>query len=466
MNHLLKLALGLKLITVVTPLHAQESQLNFSNGDSLKGKVMKLTPTDIHFQHPAFKEKDNTQVLQLDKIESITSIKKLAPPSNTFESIGHLTMVPRFNKNLKLDVYQGMVKTITDQHVLIDTTYAGELKLNKKFLTKLDIYNNKGTIIPNLGKLDDWIITPADSNILEKEGTFHFPRSNNNRRDSNRVISQKVDYPELFHHRFSISKQNPNDYLNFFVGYFGNKTAQSYPEKTSIVLSVNYNKLQLVKDDEQGRVNLAERRLENIDANVLKKKLVWVFDTYVNTKEKTLSVYINDSIVFKNIDLQNIDLEEKGEHLYFKLSSANSTLELKELTLRHWSGSKPAILPKNRIQLNEEGKYVRLQNGDLMLGTIQKIEDGAASIKTEYGVFKVKLSNISTLDVGNKEEEEIKMCAGDARLTFFDGSKFIVEIKNIENGFISGSSQVFEGVQQFDLKQIYSIEFQNSIYPN
>ena len=100
-----------------------------------------------------------------------------------------------------------------------------------------------------------------------------------------------------------------------------------------------------------------------------------------------------------------------------------------------------------------------------MAGKITKIENGVALVENRYGTFKVRLGNISSMDIKGDEPQQLKMNYGDARLTFYEGSRFIVQIKDIKGTKIFGTSQAFEGVQEFDVTKIKQIEFQKSIYP-
>ncbi len=440
-----------------TAVYAQNAQVNFSNGDSLKGEVVDFSKNEILFKHPVFKTPNKTQSIDVSKISSLEFLggSKKAAVKN---AEAHVSMVPRFIKSLAHDLYQGKIQSINKKHVILNTDYAGELKINKQFIEKLDIYNNNEVVFNGVGKLADWKRNPTNAHILDQDNMIHFPKSTGGR---SRSIFQKVEFPESYRLDFEVIRPSIISYNSFNLGLYSTETGSTYGKTSCLVLSVNYSEIRARLEGQTVRATIASHRFQG---DLARKSKIWKCSIFVNTKKKTISVYFNNKLCIDNVEMANFDPKKLGKHLTF-YASGSYGLTLKSLTLSKWNGSKPAPSIDDRVSLTQQkGELIRLQNGDIIVGSIKRITDGIAIVETKYGEFKIKLDNISSLDIGLDEEQEIRMNQNDAQIECTDGSRFIIKVVDIKDGKLVGSSQAFEDTIEFDLKKVKSIRFQSVIY--
>jgi len=456
----------MRLITIILGaliapmIYAQKAELRFNNGDILKGNIIQLTQEKLVFEHPVFKTSNNQQTFDLDSISSLSGIQNSEEDNSQKGAIGNLLMVWREDKNVRQDIYKGIIESINDQFVIIDTVYAGKIKVNKKFIQKLSIEDTSRTILSGLGDVKQWIITGKNQDIQVKDNKFILNGSSSTTRNNKITIAREAKAPQLSHTKIVIGRNNLNRPQQFNFGLFATKDVDLRAKVTTLLINSSHGSISIRHHKSNGVIS--NIRNIGLPREIYNSSKPLTFDIYTNLKTKQVSLYANNIKILSDHKIEDLDSEKIGDHVFFTTYSQKEILV--DFTMHSWDGSKPALPEEERIALEPNTKIVKLRNGDTIEGFIKKIENGAAHIKTSYGNFKVRLANITSLDLGITELQQLKMNANTTRLSFYNGSSFIVRILNIKDNKITATSQAYDGEVQFDISLLKSIEFQKEFY--
>jgi len=455
MNRIIALT-SLLSFTSLSFTQANEASVIFINGDQLNGTIEKLSNNQIHLKHKAFKTEDGSQALHLNRIKSLTFPKKenavLAE-----NSITNLTMLGRLDKKVPIDIYKGVVKKINKDFVVIDTPYAGEMNMNKSFIEKLEIYDSHTLILPKLGNLKEWEKSEFSQNISQVNNSFFFAQAN---RSNSGYIFRKIDFPNIFELSTTVKKQPNNRNLSINLNLFTDDTGSAFTSSTSLVINLTPRKIVgHLQSKDQAQFKIVDHNVPPGTAQTGE----WKIKLFVNMEKREFTMSLNDINIVEGADMGDFKIDKLGDHISFDTNIYNDTLELSDMSIKKWNGSLPGPPPEARLPLvGQIGEAIKLQNGDIVYGLIEEITEGIAKIKTKYNTYKIRLNKISSISLS--ENNEILMQENDALIKFTDGSSFIVKIEKIKDNKVFGSSQAFDGLLGFDIEQIRSIDFQNSIY--
>jgi hypothetical protein len=106
---------------------------------------------------------------------------------------------------------------------------------------------------------------------------------------------------------------------------------------------------------------------------------------------------------------------------------------------------------------------IRLSNGDIALGSVQKIANGNVLLDTRLGNISLPIERITELKLPPPEYNERLLQNGDVRCWFPDGKHVTFRLESINpDGKWVGYAQNF-GVTAFDISAFSKIEF--NLYP-
>lgn len=442
-------------------LIANEAKIEFlkEGHTPLNGQVTAISNTHLTFTHPSFSE---PVIFDRQKIKSLT-FKKNITKTQKSSAIGKLELKPRFIQkhfptSLINDVVRGNISAIDDKHILINTNFGGDIKLNKAFVKKLNILNFKSTIFDGTESLSHWEQPKGiRESIIEKDDSIYFERD-----QKLRLLTKKTTFPKKFEVEFSIGTKSHNTSYNIYLCADENGTTTV--SKNAITVKVQAASLRVDRIVKRGRQQICYVGF-NRDHN--QPIATNHFRLFIDLEADKLSIFVNGKAEKLNQDMGIEDKSNFGSNLSFYIRGGVSELSIKKLLLKKWNGRLPNDPEQDKRPplTNQTGKKIDLQNGDSLYGTIESIQDGIAKIKTKYGIFKLRLENISTLDIGKSTQNGIRMEENDALIYFTDGSRFILKLHDFSDGKVVGSGQAFEGNIEFPIEKIKKIEFQASIYP-
>ena len=179
------------------------------------------------------------------------------------------------------------------------------------------------------------------------------------------------------------------------------------------------------------------------------------------TKNGTSAVYLDDKRIGTWTDTDDTDLT--GEWLHFVPGQRTNPLRLSNIAVSQWDGSLPvssdneAVAKGEDEQFKLEGQEIRLSNGDVVIGSIQKIDNDLVYLKTDFGEVSVPLRRMKSIALAEIRDED-RMEINDVRAWFHEGGYVTIKLKSFDGKTIKGYSQVY-GDAEFDVNAFARIQF-------
>lgn len=382
-----------------------------------------------------------TSVLRTDQLLEMT----LAGTPDKLESdhFAIATLKPHFSKKELLDSIRGRLVRLDEKEVVLDTWYAGRLTLQRQFVKSLDIYRQSPTFYEGPDGPEGWVASSGD---LDQGWTF-----------KNRTMISKgsigaareIEIPEKAKITFTADWKNSTYFRIFFFSPDGKRT---YPSSGySLTVQRTYISLYRYAKNPRSTDIISEsiRSLYSTESAT--------FTIYLDRSKKgTNAVYIDQTEIgtWTGTD----DTEFKGNWLHFVPRSENP-VRFSKISVAQWDGILPAKKEKkdNDEPKAEEGQEIRLANGDVVMGNVQGIEEGIASLESEFGKISIPIQRMRSVGLVTKRNQ-IKMQTNDVRAWFHEGGFVTIDLKSLDSKTLTGYSQAW-GTATFDLNAFSRIEF-------
>ncbi len=450
------------LLSIASLYAAEELPvLHFTNGDRLQGQLGHMENGLLYWTSPTLQKETP---FFLNQIQDIT-FPQAVVPSPSQDHIAHIHFNPDLrqqNENISGDVMDGELIAVNQDHILLNTWYAGKLKLNRNMVKDLEITDVSPPVYAGPIKADEWKIFPEDSWTYEKN-TFTGNGNGTLAKDFKKV-------PERFCFRFTAAWKNRFSLQILFC-------ADSADEETPD------NHYMLMLDN---GTSYLQKRSSNADAlggMMRNGGMIGEYkrDPNFRTKEKTemrlyvdstsglMALYSDETLVQEWNDVEKPLLH--GSCIHLRQSSGNGNkVQISRISLTAWDGTLPSAvdgLKSNPIENpdpKEDEQRMILRNGDILLGKVQKVENSEIALKTRHNDIRLPVSRIRKLALAPSEYDERLLQNGDVRAWFADGNYVTFRLEGISaDGKITGTSQHF-GTAQFDPRAFTRIEF--NIYPS
>jgi hypothetical protein len=446
---------------LLTPLclTAVEPILEFTNGDLLQGKLSHITDQHIIWKSSLLNKETP---FFLEQARDITFPQNAAPEqkSDHIARIRFNQDLRQQNENISADIIEGELVAVNDKDIILNTWYAGQLKLNRNMVKDLEITDVAPALYVGPYEKDEWKSLPKDSWRFDK---------NSYTSDGSGAIAKKFDkMPERYCLRFtaawksrfslqilfgadSIEEETPE---NYYMIVLDNGT--SYLQKRS----TNRNNIGLMRNGGM----IGEYKRDQAFRNKEKAEI----RLYVDTTTGLMALYADDTPVqeWQEIDLPMLN----GPCILLRQSSGRSyAINVSRISLNTWDGNLPGQedgKTGNAIDNPEpaEGEQrIILRNGDSLLGKVERIENSQIHLKTRFNEIKIPVSRVKKLALAPAEYDERLLQNGDVRAWFANGNYITFRLDGIkEDGKIRGTSQHF-GTAEFDATAFTRIEF--NLYP-
>lgn len=435
-------------------------QLNFINGDRLMGSLSRVDDTQLFWKSALLKAETP---FFLNQVQDITF--PLQPtPATAQDHIAQIRFNPDLrqqNENLPGDVMEGELIAVNNDNIILNTWYAGQLKLNRNMVKDLEITDVSPSVYAGPINKEEWNIEPEDSWTYEKNSYTTL---------GNGTLSKEFEkMPERYCFRFtaawksrfalqilfgadSAKEESPD---NHYMIVLDNGT--SYLQKRSTNLDGGGGMMR-----NGGMIGEYKRDQEFRSKEKSELKL------YVDTTTGLMALYSDDKLIQQWQDTDKPFLA--GPCIHLRQSSGRAyKISLSRMLLTSWDGilpsdeTKDASNPIDNPDPTEKEQRIILRNGDILLGTVEKIENSEITLKTRYNEIKIPVSRIKKLALAPSEYDERLLQNGDVRAWFSNGNFITFRFEGFDDsGKITGSSQHF-GSAEFDPAAFSRIEF--NIYP-
>lgn len=364
---------------------------------------------------------------------------------------GHyaLAMVkPRYNEEPPQDTIRGTFVGIDDDHITLDTWYAGQLKLKRTMVQELSIFESSPRLFNGPSSLEGW--RSGSDDVVEN--WRYSQRALISK--GNGSIARKIEMPEKFKLSFNVAwKGSPY----FKVGFLSSGYRDSYQNRGySLQLQNSYVML-----NRRGK-NHERSDLFSEDFRVIREQENATFEFYLDRTLEGKNAMFIDGKKVASWEATN-DLDGLGEWLLFSLNRSRGNIKISQITVSQWSGQLPYDEAENEAEKTLDafkglsGQRINLANGDAIVGEVLKVEDGKALLKTDLGEFPVSVSHLRQFGLDSKEDKP-RMYGRDVRAWFTEGGSVTLRLDSISPDQLRGYSQVF-GEAEFDLRAFSRIEF-------
>ncbi|MFM2171203.1 MAG: hypothetical protein RI957_1432 [Verrucomicrobiota bacterium] len=435
--------------------------LHFANGDRLKGQLVRMENGLLYWKSPTLQKETP---FFLHQIQDIT-FPQVPTQTPHHDHAAHIRFNPDLrqqNENISGDILNGELVAVHQDHILLNTWYAGQLNLNRNMVKDLEITDVSPPVYSGPLKADEWKISPDDSWTFEK---------NTYTGNGNGAIAKDF-------------KKIPERYCFRFTATWKNRfSLQIYFSADSIDQETPDNHYMLMLDN---GTSYLQKRSSNADvlAGMMRNGGMigeYKRDQTFRNKEKTemrlfvdstsglMALYSDETLVQEWNDVEKPLLN--GSCIHLRQNSGNGNkIQISRMSLTAWDGILPSAQdgqksnPIDNPDPKDDEQRVILRNGDIVLGKVEKIENSEIALKTRYNDIRLPVSRIRKLALAPSEYDERLLQNGDVRAWFADGNYVTFRLDGIaDGGKITGTSQHF-GTAQFDPSAFTRIEF--NIYPS
>ncbi len=401
---------------ITNPLISLEGSIHFDNGDSISGKILNWSKSNISVSSPDLLEPvtfSNSNILKITFNDNQTTNKANPHLDETI-----LIMNNRDNEVGKNGMIRGSLVDITPQKIKLNTAYAGEISVMRKFISKMEIDPKKGYLYYGPKSLEHW-----HNNSLTKGWKFE-NNSLISSRTANGNIAKNINLPDQTSISFDLSwKKSP--YISLFL--YSSDHEMARPDNY-YKLSLDRGRWLLNKYIDGRRVNttriLKEKKLllrknafgrPRITPLKSFNKLHAQYSIYIDKTKGLFHIYQNGS---KLISFLDADPKTKkfGTAMHL-LNNSRYPVRIKNLRISKWNGHIPNKINektfsslKDAKQPKVEGEHILLKNGDFLFGKINKVDNGLVEIETKHAPLKLPLNRLRSIDItaSIKKEEPIK----------------------------------------------------------
>lgn len=440
------------LITTALGLAAkpEKSTVFFSNGDSLKGNIVSLQNNRLSWNSDTLGGEAQVQVEKIREI-LLSDVAEMKSDGDHMAFVHFNPDLRQQNQKMAGDTIYGSLIDITEKHVVLDTWYAGRLQLDRNMIQSFEISDKNAFFYNGPKQENDWTFSPSKS-WENKNGIL-------DQKSSNGTASR--EFPELPQAFCLTVKAESQSRLSFQI-IFCTETAASRRDGYLMTVDPNYCYLQRLSDNNGGILQGNER-----NQSPLREKEQSTIQLYVDRKSGKIALFSDKELIQEWSDPGQ---KPSGKFISFASAGRSGDLKLSTIQLSHWNGRLPnETAPKSDPITNPDPdpskgeQRIYLRNGDIALGSYQKIDSGKIMMSTRFGEMSLPIARIKKMDIPPIEYNERLLQNGDIRCWFPDGNYVTFRVDEVtKDGKFKGRAQHF-GEATFDPTAFNRIEF--NLYP-
>ena len=445
----------LALATVSLPAQKPgiPATLSYSDQNLISGTFTGLTDQrELLLQSPLFA---TPAKLKLDNLRSLT----LGTIPEKIDTNHYVTAtIATHHKNEHQDTLRGQLISIDDNHIILNTPYAGEMTLNRNMVESLDISTSSPSLFTGPGNLADWTFPDNDP---KKEGWY--AKSGAIISKKNTSIAREITTTDRTHLSATIGWKDGYRFKLLLLADSGKKAEPDYR------LDLNIGAGGYLTLRQHDTKNGSIKSLASGSCNPFQTSNPVTFDFYLDRTGNLESALFVNNTFWKSWDLK-VPKDQAGHWFHLVPDPQSETkLRLSRITAASWNGKLPDNGPgqdKNQPQRNSDddhfeqlkGQHIKLRNGDTIVGNIKQITKNHLIITTEYGDINVPVARALNIALTHDQLHQPEMLTGDVRAHFHTGGYVTFTLKDLTTDTITGYSQVFGDVT-FKLNAFSRIQF-------
>lgn len=422
------------------------SKIIFMDNTSMTGTIHSINGEKgtLEFTSPSLKGKNTLKTGQLLDLQ--LDFDHEAPESGHYALA---TIKPRYDEEPPQDTIRGSFVGIDQDHITLDTWYAGQLKLKRSMVQGLDIFESSPRLYDGPSGLEGWV---SPSGAIEDHWEF---KQRAFIAKGNGTISRKIKMPEKVKLSFNIAwKGSPY----FKAAFLSSSNRDSYSNRGYILqVQSSYVSLNRTGADHQRSDLYSQNQRTLLEGENL------TCEIYLDRRPEGQNALFVDGKKLAVWDATN-DLKGMGDWLTFS-SIRNQAVKISRISISQWDGQLPLEESEDENGQAETedifegltGQRINLANGDAIVGEVAKVEDDKAVLKTDLGEMSVPVARLRSFGLVSKEDQP-RMYGKDIRAWFTEGGSVTLRLDSITPEQLKGYSQVF-GEAEFDLRAFSRIEF-------
>ena len=441
---------------------AQESitgEITFFNGDSVTGKIDHWDIESIIISSPDLLDPihfSTAEILHITLQDQASKDIDLTPTDDeTTLYINH-----RDNQKGLQGVIKGGFSNIDDDYVTLETNYSDKIKVEKKFITKMEINSKKGYLYQGPLSLSEWHDNGYASSWEYKNKSLISGTIAGN-------IAQDMKLPDEVLISFDLSWKN-DEHLS--LNLFSSDHEQASPDDY-YKLNLQRGRCSLYKylnGDRKSQITSIKKRQDDpfrnrnrTNININKRHAH--YELYLSKSKGVFHIY-RDGIELESFKDSNPAPREFGSALHL-LSANNTPIRIKNLNISPWSGYIPTNVDSKKFEtIKGEGERILLNNGDVLLGKIAKVSDGVMQVETLYTPLSIPIVRMRSIDLtGSSAKVEPIKYQHDIKCWFKDSGWIILKPISVENNILTAHHQAL-GKNTFNLNVFKRIDLH--IYNN
>jgi len=438
--------LSLISLTALAPLLVAESsenlsRVNFANGDKVSGAIVNMDDKLLEFKSALFPKNvlfNKSAILDLELFIDIDFTQA--------DHVAELQLEGRYGQEEQRDTLRGQLSQIADDHVILSTWYAGELKVERSLIHSIKIKSNQSGLYQGPNSLEEW----DEGNSAN---SWKFENNALVSGNSRGVISKDIGLLDQSVLKFKLQwKSSIALTLNLFADSPEIGKLENFYE---LRMQSNYLQMKkVIKNERPPQIN----RIRNASYTHATNSAEYAI--YMDKKKGVFHIFINGKNVQTFTD-NAATPKLLGSSIYLR-SDNEKKMRISNMSLEKWNGAIPT--PEDGEALNllkGDGQRILLANGDAVVGKLGQISNGMLDIKTEYADLKLPIFGIRDLKLPTSEENHPKMEPNDVKAHFKGGGWVILNVSSIDKEFIHGEHKAI-GNHKFRIDAFEKIEL--SIY--
>jgi hypothetical protein len=395
--------------------------LKFIKGDYFTGNLVSYNEKGLTWSHPDAASEILFKTTNLDQM-----------------SFGHIPVSLRRSGVTDItltndDKLFGIIDELNDEYLILDTWYAGKLKLERAMIKAIHSGGGENKAIfegPN--SLAEWQVSNRGSWAF-KDGYLYNTRQYGG-------VGKDVKLPDKSNLEFTISWKNR---LNFQVHFYTDRVHSTGGNCYQLVIQNRYCNIQRYSNHE------GSDQLGSFNLSTLGNKFKISIRT--DKEQKSILILIDDKVVKQINDEGNF--AGKGTGVLF--SSNQGDIRLSDIKISEWNG---VVGTKTKQEVKSKDSIVFV-NKDTVTGVLKSIKENKVIFDTPFAPLTIPIDRISSIILGEEGYEKPRRNAGDARIYFANGAgRMTLKMKSYKDAKIEGSSENF-GDGTFDVRAFDKVEF-------
>lgn len=375
-----------ELPDISVPSANSSDSVLFSNGDFVYGKLVGIgAQRDIRWQHPDAKEPiqfKSTNITQID----LATAHRMNEDSNTC----HVAFIN--NDGLK-----GNLVSCDKDAVLLNTGYAGQLRLQRAMLESLVIVPPpQPPIFQGPTEIESWThgksvaVPMGDSGQWTfRDGAFFASKASSIAKDLHLPDTAQIEFDLVWKGTLHVAVALYTDSLQP-VSLAAKENAPHFGGFYSFQVNSSYLDMMPIKQTDP------LKSLGAIAVPALMQRNRAHFDIRCSKKDRKIALLINGVLVKEWID--NDGFAGEGTAMRF-VHQGQGSVKLSNIRIRPWDGTleEPSPTPAHRVT-----DSVRLDDGTRLTGNVQNIGNGKLAIATGSSTIQVALEKLRQIDFASQ----------------------------------------------------------------